>query len=61
MLLIVSRSDVPFGFDDLFFECPIGCASKDARPDNRTPRKKLFHPCLNFSSISIVHFEQVNP
>ena len=60
MLLIMSRSDLPFGFDHLFFECPIGWASTDARPNNRAPRKKLFHPCLNFSNISIVHFEQVN-
>ena len=36
MSLIVSRSDVHFGFDHSFF----------ARPKSRAPRKKFVQPCL---------------
>ena len=46
MFLVVSRSDVHFGFDQpFFFACPIGRASKIARPKNRARRKKFVHPC----------------
>ena len=44
MFLVVSRSDEHFGFDQSFFACPIGRASKIARPKSRARRKKFVHP-----------------
>ena len=41
MFLVVSRSDVHFGFDRPFFAYPLGGASKIARPKSRVPRKKF--------------------
>ena len=47
MFLVVSRSDVHFGLEQLFFffACPIEQAILLARPENRAPRKKFVHPC----------------
>ena len=53
MFLVVSRSDVHFGFDHPFFECPIGRARKIARPKSRAPKKKFVHPWITaFSNIN---------
>ena len=44
MFLVVSRSDVHFGFDHPFFACLIGHASKTARPEIWAPRTKFARP-----------------
>ena len=46
MFLVVSRSNVHFGFDYPFFSWPIGHKSKIARPEISAPRKKFLHPCI---------------
>ena len=45
MFLAVSRSDVHFSFDHLFFAGAIGRASKLARPKSWVSKKKFFHSC----------------
>ena len=39
MFLVVSRSDVHFGFEQLFF-----CVLDRARPKNQVSRNKFVHP-----------------
>ena len=54
MFLLVSWSDLHFGFTGLFFffsSCPIGRANKIAGPKNGTHRNKLFQPCETVFSI----------
>ena len=46
MFLVVSRSDVHFGFRHRFFACPIRRASKIAGQNSQAHRKKFVHPCL---------------
>ena len=50
MFLVVSRSNLHFGFDHpfffFFFACPIGRESKIARPKIRPPAKKFVQPYL---------------
>ena len=48
MFLVMSWSDVHFGFDHQLFACPIGSANKIARPKSRTCTKKFSHPLLQF-------------
>ena len=43
MFLVVSRSDVHFSIEDIFFTSPIGGESKIAHPKNRAARKKFVH------------------
>ena len=45
MFIVVSRSDVQFGFEQPFSACPTGRGSKIPRPKKETPRKKSVHPC----------------
>ena len=49
MFLVVSRLNLHFGFGHPFFACPIGRASKTARPKSRAPREKFVHPWYKMS------------
>ena len=44
MFLVVTQSDVHFGFEHPFCACPIGCASKITHPKIWAPQKKLPSP-----------------
>ena len=41
MLLVVSRSDVHFGFDHPFFTCPIGCLERHLSTRIRVYKEKV--------------------
>ena len=47
MFLVVSRSDVQFGFEHPFFACPIRRANKIAHLKNRALIKKFVHSCCS--------------
>lgn len=44
MFLVVSWSDVHFGFERPFFGVPDQVLNKIAPPKSRAPRKKFFYP-----------------
>ena len=46
VFLVVSQLDMHFGFEHLFFACPIGCTNKIACPKNWVPRKKICPPLI---------------